>query len=417
MVRGAILSFGLLLTFRLIAQSPSQEKDNASARSAAPSSSGGIGFSIESEVLTYTALRSNSKAVGHEIAGYVNSSAATPVNVASDPGPPHSNRPTLPGVVILSSSTDAVPSFEQWRADMELMKELRERSKGYCQIGGGESVGRRGAPGGAGGPSAATSAAGLAPFSAALPLVQGVLGMAATTEAVSPVRGTIEDQAFMNAVAMELRAENVAVLIPETYMPLSLSESNANSPFLSSLNELLTIRACLTTQLAKSEETLPLEKQEIQSDKEAIDVFLTVLTGTLPKQKSEAGANEKKTTNPTSFSPSHLISVLEADGLAQRLRSAGAWQHILWLKALESGGSVTKTGNFLSTKIQYSGGSVGSYALFNLNGDLECSGNVYSYAGPLRAKDFHKEIPLTDFNPIVEQSCQNPSQRLAASTK
>jgi hypothetical protein len=257
-----------------------------------------------------------------------------------------------------------------------------------------------------------------------------MLGMAATNEAASPVRGTIEDQAFMNGVGRELRALNLSVLMPDTYMPFSLSDANANSPFLANLNELLMLRACLTTELAKSEST-PQEqgrpstaKQEMETAKEAIDVFLAVLMGTgsspAPKQQPDshvqASPNENKSNASTSFSPSHLISVLQADGLAQSLHSPQGWRHILWLKALESGGSVAKTGNFLGTKIQYSGGAVGTYALFNLNGELECSGNVYSYAGPLRAKEFRNETPLTDFNPIVEQSCQTAGQRLVGGT-
>ena len=67
---------------------------------------------------------------------------------------------------------------------------------------------------------------------------------------------------------------------------------------------------------------------------------------------------------------------------------------------------MTKTGNFLSTKTRYSGGSVGSYALFNLNGELECSGNVFAYVGPLGPKEFQNKTPQTDFEPVVEQSCQ-----------
>jgi hypothetical protein len=317
---------------------------------------------------------------------------------------------------------------------MELMKELLETSKHYCSGAGagsspGDVVGRRGAPGGSASGSERPSsksagglAAALTPFGAALPLVQGVLGLAATTESVSPVRGTIEDQAFMNGVAMELRARNVSVLMPDTYMPFSLSEANTNSPFLISLNELLTLRACLIKELEKSEGTTPAVRQETETAREAIDVFLAGLMGTslAPKQQTEshpdANAAEKKSSASGSFTPSHLISVLQADGLVQGLRSAQAWRHVLWLKALESGGSVTKTGNFLRTKTWYSGGAVGTYALFNVNGELECSGNVYAYAGPLKAKEFRKETLQTDFGSVVE-SCQAASQPGAAGTK
>ena len=35
---------------------------------------------------------------------------------------------------------------------------------------------------------------------------------------------------------------------------------------------------------------------------------------------------------------------------------------------------------------------MGTYALFGLNGDLECSGNVYDYAGYVPAKNFQKKL-------------------------
>ena len=74
---------------------------------------------------------------------------------------------------------------------------------------------------------------------------------------------------------------------------------------------------------------------------------------------------------------SHLNAVLRADGLAQELDAAspdarsganGIW-YVLSLKALESGGTLLKSGNAISgTKTSYSGGAIGTYALFRLNG-------------------------------------------------
>jgi hypothetical protein len=72
-------------------------------------------------------------------------------------------------------------------------------------------------------------------------------------------------------------------------------------------------------------------------------------------------------------------------------------QHVLLVKALESGGAVSKKSNILGTKVRYSGGSVGTYALFSLDGDLECSGNVYEYGGYIKAEDFQKQ--LRTYNP------------------
>jgi len=119
------------------------------------------------------------------------------------------------------------------------------------------------------------------------------------------------------------------------------------------------------------------------------------------------------------------MSVLSADSLAQKLGvnpdtgllpDNGSTQHILLLKALESGGAIEKQSNILGTKIRYSGGSVGTYALFTMDGDLECSGNVYEYGGSFPAKDFQKG--LRDYVPdpgkqfiFQRGSCQDSSSR------
>lgn len=98
---------------------------------------------------------------------------------------------------------------------------------------------------------------------------------------------------------------------------------------------------------------------------------------------------------------SHLPAVLFADGLAQalgvdpatgKIQENGVTQHILLLKALESGGSVSKYTNVLGTKVRFSGGFVGTYALFTTAGDLECSGNVYDFGGSIKAKNFQRDV-------------------------
>ena len=101
-------------------------------------------------------------------------------------------------------------------------------------------------------------------------------------------------------------------------------------------------------------------------------------------------------------SSSHLTAVLLADGLAAKLGvdpetgnlspEDSASLHILLLSALESGGAITRYSNILGTKISYSGGSVGTYALFSVDGDLQCSGNVYEYGGSIKGKDFEEQL-------------------------
>lgn len=87
---------------------------------------------------------------------------------------------------------------------------------------------------------------------------------------------------------------------------------------------------------------------------------------------------------------------MRADGLAQEMgfdlsnTSAGdnvPWD-VLWLKALESGGDVVSSENLIKgSKITYTGGAVGTYALFHLNGELECSGVFFNLAPPLAYVD------------------------------
>jgi hypothetical protein len=154
-----------------------------------------------------------------------------------------------------------------------------------------------------------------------------------------------------------------------------------------------------------------------------IDGFLTVLTGistpeTAPsatersansaKAPAAGDTTESKTSPKPNAAPkaapastSHLNAVLSADGLAQKLGvnidtgilpDAGVSQHILLIQALESGGAVTQHTNIFGTTVRYSGGAVGTYALFTTDGDLECSGNVYEYAGAFNSKEFQEKL-------------------------
>jgi hypothetical protein len=75
------------------------------------------------------------------------------------------------------------------------------------------------------------------------------------------------------------------------------------------------------------------------------------------------------------------------------------WQHVLWLKALESGGSVDRQSNLFGTKITFGGGAVDTYSVFRLNGQLVCSGNVFNFQSPVRTKDLQKTfraMPIDD---------------------
>jgi len=230
----------------------------------------------------------------------------------------------------------------------------------------------------------------------------GVLGLFAKTQAAEPTGGTIQDQAFMDNVSRELRAINVTVMMPDVYTSYQMTSIDpAKSPFLISLDKLMHIRDCLVA-----------DKTTEDQDVKNIDDFLASLTASPSAQSASpkssapsAATSPSPATTATAATPappaqSRLESALTADGLAQRLGADPATgkipdnspHHLLFIKALESGGSVNKNSNIFGTKMSYSGGSVGTYALFNLNGDLECSGNVYDYTGSVASKDFDKQL-------------------------
>jgi hypothetical protein len=117
-----------------------------------------------------------------------------------------------------------------------------------------------------------------------------------------------------------------------------------------------------------------------------------------------------------------LKSVLAGDGLAQELGVDAATgllaidessPHVLLVRALESGGTVVSTGGLFSSKTRYSGGSVGTFALFNLDGEVECSGNVYEYGGSIASSTFEHDVRAYKPEPsnqyIFQQgSCRRP---------
>ena len=219
------------------------------------------------------------------------------------------------------------------------------------------------------------------------------------------------------------------MLVPDRYSPFALggTEDTQSSPFLSAFTELIKTRtACLkakSNESASAPQNSPpaapsaaVKKDEIDNIIASIDQFMTAVTGSPTRPASSIGAAE----SPSSpASTSHIASVLAADGLARAIgltgdqtRSNFPWQ-ILWLKALESGGSVTAERNVLRTKISYSGGAVATYALFTLDGKLNCSGNVYDYAGSIPAKGFSgglhkKETDATRQLPVLRGNCTPP---------
>jgi hypothetical protein len=364
-----------------------------------------LGFSIETEMLTYKSLEANSEAVACDIARHL---------FGGEIGPPSATAPCTiqsgasigAGIVIVSSTTTVFTDFQSWRADMASMNALELRANRFCPEAP-TAPKTRGLPS----PAAAT------PEGQMLPMAKEVLGMLGSTESISPVTGTIHDQALMNGVARQLKALNISVLVPEIYSPFALGGADAaKSPFLSNLAKLIAMRSCLQAK----KDTLPKEQQadaeEIGGVITSIDSFIATLSSNAPASGGAgqgAAGHAPEGGTPSAAPASHLASVLTADGLARAIginldgtaAPSSMWQHILWLKALESGGSVAKQGNIFGTKVRYSGGAVTTYALYSFDGNLDCSGNVYDFEGSVLTKDFSK---------VFREQIKDPTSQLAS---
>jgi hypothetical protein len=358
----------------------------------------GVGFSIESEMLTYRALESNSEAIACDVTAFLNGTspnfASPPAGTVCDVKAGSHNV----SIVLLPFDKSTFADFQLWRADMATMDRLQRKAAAFDCPPGAQSKAAV---------SAASSALMLTPAGPMLNAAQGVLGLLASEEVTSPVTGTIQDQAFMNGVGRQLRALKVPVIMPTGYSPYSLAPlDQTSSPFLAGLGKLLSAEGCLTALAAKGGDDNP----SLRATIEEIDKFRGMLDDVIGSGTTKAaGGGSEKTTGalpatPSSVGPAtssnHLPAVLFADGLAQalgvdpvtgKLPENGVSQHILLLKALESGGSVTRYSNVLGTKIRFSGGFVGTYALFTTAGDLECSGNVYDFGGSIKAKNFQRD--------------------------
>jgi hypothetical protein len=337
-------------------------------------------------MLTYTAMDSEGTALACGIGRNV---GAADANCAPQPitGPPV-------GVVVVSGDSSALNEFQLWRTDISTMDMLNLRARHYCPRG---PEGR-----GASSPTLLGTLTSMFPESQAASFAMSLLS---STAEASPLEGNILDQTLVNDVAGHLRALGLDVVIPDHYMPYSLTAIDANrSPFLTKYVELINVRACVAPPAPGNQEGAETGAEpapsgdraaetQAEADKkaiaQAIDAFLKSLTepDVFDVPKPPPGAP------PAPQTPviSHLNAVLRADGLAQELDAAspnarsganGIW-YVLSLKALESGGTLLKSGNAITgTKTSYSGGAVGTYALFRLNGNVACSGVFFNYEPP-----------------------------------
>ena len=398
------------------------------------------GFSIETEMLTYNALESNSEAIACDITAYLNHTTARfttppPGEVCDVNAGSHTAN-----VIVLPFDKTLITDFQVWRADMATMARLQNKASAFnCSTGPRKS--------------AASTLLASTPAGPPLAIAQGVLGILSSEETNTSVGGNIQDLALMNAVARQLLSFKVPVTIPTSFSPYALAPiAESDSPYLSNLGRTLSAEACLSTLLGSG--GADVDTDGIQSAIDEIDNFRSSLGD--PAAHSSKGANTKNPVSsqtssdthaastdtasttkdtasntkkpvqpnshagsntsdqstsggigaqPSASAAAHLSAVLLADGLAQALGVNPATgqienmetQHILLLKALESGGSVQKVSNILGTRIRYSGGSVATYSLFTMDGSLECSGNVFDFGGSLKSKDFHTK--LHDYRP------------------
>jgi hypothetical protein len=399
------------LCFLALASAPlSLHAQAAAAKPAAADSSSG--FSIETEMLTYRALESNGEAIACDVGAYLYDTRTDfkpmPGGAICNVG--NTGVPSTNGVVVLPFDRAVFADFQIWRSDMQTMAEFEVRGASACAAPASSATSAQpGKPTSRGLTAAAPAVAAvggvmgaLTPAGAMLSAGSGILSLFASDHASSPVGGTIQDQAFMDNVSRELRAINISVLMPNVYTPYGLTSIDAaRSPFLIALDKLMHTHDCLVAS-----------KGPTDPDAKNIDAFLAVLSSSTTTAKPAAASSVPSASAaaaapaavpaavPAGPSISHLDAVLSADGLAQRLGADAATgripdsspHHLLLVKALESGGSVSRSSNIFGTKMSYSGGSVGTYALFNLDGELECSGNVYDYAGPVASKDFQKHL-------------------------
>ncbi|HEX3744845.1 MAG TPA: hypothetical protein VHW09_12975 [Bryobacteraceae bacterium] len=389
---------------------------------------GDLGYAIESEMLTYQSLESNSQAVACDVGAYLAGGSGAIVRrktgtVCEVKG---GNRPKA-SVVILPFTGSTLDDFQLWRTDMEIMKQLRTEAATYCPESEVAAIGARGL-------------ADLTPAGSAVSALQTAIGLFASQTSTTPVTGTIHDDAFMTGVARELHNLNISVLIPSIYSPSSMTALDpAASPFLASLEKVQHARICLAGTLDKlnganvsagEKATIAQEKPEIDQIVANIDSYLApfkVASGGSPAPNSKTAGEGAAGSDaiPAPFpSPAGMASILTADNLAQKLGidastglpgSVGARRYFLLLKMLESGGTVNKVTSIFGSKVRYGGGSVGTFALFAADGELECSGNVYAYGGSVPPRHFEAEMRRNASDPgeqfiIRSGGCHSPGQ-------
>lgn len=408
-------------------------------------SAGSSSFSIETEMLTYRALESNSEAIACDVASVL-SGAKPDFNHPADGAacaPPANGQDTT--IVLLPFEKSELEDFAEWRATMAELAELQAKAAALgCPKNPYQETSRAGTS-----TSSLSSFLSMSPAGPPLALAQSALGLFKSEEATTSVGGNIQDLAFINDVARQLEALHIVVVTSSLYDPEDLTAADeSTSPFLASKERTLLARGCLSALKPANDQNAAEIKQAISD----IDDYMATFTGDKPAKPSNDasagdngptgsdgassnsasgdkpakppngasagnngpsgsdGASSSSAGGTSAGAQSSMSAILRADGLAQKLgfrfdsetgklMQPSTGYFVLMVKALESGGSVTGRSNILGTKLRYSGGAVGTYALFAADGGLACSGNVYDYAGSLSAKHFERDLRKVPFDP------------------
>jgi len=224
--------FVAALMFATLLEAQQKQSSSASANSsgATPASSsqpsagtGGAAtspgtYSIEGEIFTYKSLQVNGKAIAQDVNSLI--PASTP----------------RPGVVVVPSVSVILPAFQLWRSNMLVIQNFLNQAdatftsavKAPCPT---QNIPKLGAP------SVEAYATGV---TQAIGVIQSILGLFASSQTVTEVSGTIQDQALISTVARELRANQVQVLAPDIYAPWTIDVATPpDSPFVSKLAKLI----------------------------------------------------------------------------------------------------------------------------------------------------------------------------------
>jgi hypothetical protein len=372
--------------------------------------SNGPGFSIETEMFTYQAVEANAKVIACNIAQYLYGGTVTsppagsnvPCTVANTSG-------TAPGIILVSADTTLLSNFQLWRADMAMMNTLEQRADQVCLV---PAPAQTSTPPPSTQPPSGLESRGLlstiisnaTPATAAATSAGQFMSMLAKNESVMPVLGTVQDPALLNEVGGQLRALGVQVLIPEMYNPNSMGPADfTHSPYMSNLQNLFASYDKCDKAKTSYGANAGAQTGDISNVIASIEAFLKSAFATQGAEIPGENAPQNPGVNTANSSQaprtvSHFTAVLGADELAREMGFSGNgasgasanWQHLVWLQALESGGSVEKSGGLFGTKVYFGGGAVDTYSVFRLDGQVVCSGNVYNFQTPVKMDDLQK---------------------------